>query len=129
MKKNTNFKISRETQQMIYEAAKGLPAVVKSHPNGEPIFKKVTVPGTQVTKKDLKPGVPLDPRAMYTLNRYVYEDHSANMIEMVKEFGPDAIQVYVNRVNDHQRQAIAQMKYEQSSIFKLKTFFKKLWSK
>lgn len=84
--KKPKFKITFALSDEIIKRASQLPPVAKMS-GGHPVYRSVVVPGTQVTKDDLKPGTPLNPNLHYKINRLVYENHAENIVKGIQASG------------------------------------------
>lgn len=97
--KITKHKITKQLQEQIYLVASMLPPIGKVV-NGTPVYRECQIKGSELSKDDLRPGVPHIPDALYRVRRLVYEDHIQNMLRLVKRDGPQAIKDYENAVRE-----------------------------
>ncbi len=123
MKKPKN-KIPLDLQRKIYAVASKLPPMAKMQ-GEKPMYRSVTVKGTEVRKEDLKPGTPIIPEAMYKINQLVYVNHAQMMFDLVRRDGPQAIDSYESDVLALRAMQLENDKQLNKPVNKLKSWIKR----
>lgn len=89
------FKFSNEIMDGLLTRAKKLPPVAEVDGNtGQPRTRVAQVPGSRLSKEDLKPGQVLNPNLIYRVQQIVFVDHYRTMTEIYKEKGMQGVDDY-----------------------------------
>lgn len=117
--KTEKTKITPQIFSVIKGVAEALPRMAK-YRGGQPVYKKTQVQGSKLRQEDLKPGTPLIPTALYTINVLEYENHEENLIRGVKEKGIMFIDDYRTAVMAQQNAFIKQHAKENTALARIK---------
>ena len=88
-------KMSDEILKDLLQKSRELPTVCRMGPDGNPMVKKVQVPGHKLTQADMPPGHTLNEKLVYSVAKYADVDHYTTMIEIYREKGQEGIDDYV----------------------------------
>lgn len=88
------YKFSNDILSDLLRRSKLLPPVAEAGPDGKPRTRVAQVPGSRLTKADLKPGQVLNPNLIYRVQQIVFVDHYRTMTEIYREKGMQAVDDY-----------------------------------
>lgn len=88
------FKFSNDILSDILTRSKALPPVAEVDSEGTPRTRVAQVPGSRLTKADLKPGQVLSPNLIYRVQQIVFVDHYRTMTEIYREKGMQGVDDY-----------------------------------